>query len=36
MFYDDDRVLYLSIHRYDDGQFFPGTGKAEEVHFSNY
>ena len=31
MFYDDDRVLYLSIHRHDDGMFFPGTGKPEEV-----
>jgi len=30
MFYDDDRVLYLSIHRHDEGTFFPGTGKAEE------
>ncbi|XP_066998225.2 histone deacetylase 4 isoform X3 [Anabrus simplex] len=26
MFYDDPRVLYLSIHRHDDGNFFPGTG----------
>uniref|UniRef100_T2MF04 histone deacetylase n=1 Tax=Hydra vulgaris TaxID=6087 RepID=T2MF04_HYDVU len=30
MFYDDDRVLYISIHRHDEGSFFPGTGKAEE------
>lgn len=36
MFYDDDRVLYLSMHRHDDGTFFPGTGKVEMVsyHFS--
>ncbi|KAB7501190.1 Histone deacetylase 4, partial [Armadillidium nasatum] len=25
-FYDDPRVLYISLHRYDDGSFFPGTG----------
>ena len=31
MFYDDDHVLYISIHRHDDGTFFPGTGKPEEV-----
>ncbi|XP_065053795.1 histone deacetylase 4-like isoform X2 [Rhopilema esculentum] len=30
MFYDDDHVLYISIHRHDDGTFFPGTGKPEE------
>uniref|UniRef100_A0A8D8W924 Histone deacetylase n=1 Tax=Cacopsylla melanoneura TaxID=428564 RepID=A0A8D8W924_9HEMI len=26
IFYSDKRVLYLSIHRHDDGNFFPGTG----------
>ena len=26
MFYDDPRVLYISLHRYDGGNFFPGTG----------
>ena len=31
MFYDDDHVLYISLHRHDDGTFFPGTGKPEEV-----
>ena len=31
MFYDDDRVVYLSMHRHDEGTFFPGTGKSEEV-----
>lgn len=31
MFYDDPHVLYISLHRHDDGTFFPGTGKAEEV-----
>ncbi|EDO28556.1 predicted protein, partial [Nematostella vectensis] len=30
MFYDDPHVLYISLHRHDDGTFFPGTGKAEE------
>ncbi|XP_072745236.1 histone deacetylase 5 isoform X6 [Anoplolepis gracilipes] len=30
MFYDDPRVLYLSIHRHDDGNFFPGTGGPTE------
>ena len=30
MFYDDPRVLYLSIHRHDDGNFFPGTGAPTE------
>lgn len=31
IFYDDPHVLYLSIHRHDDGNFFPGTGAAAEV-----
>ncbi|KAJ8683063.1 hypothetical protein QAD02_018855, partial [Eretmocerus hayati] len=30
MFYDESRVLYLSIHRHDDGNFFPGTGGPTE------
>lgn len=30
MFYDDPRVLYVSIHRHDDGNFFPGTGGPTE------
>lgn len=30
-FYDDPNVLYLSIHRYDDGNFFPGSGAPDEV-----
>lgn len=29
-FYDDPNVLYLSIHRHDDGNFFPGTGDPTE------
>ncbi|KAF7214715.1 transcript variant X1, partial [Nothobranchius furzeri] len=30
-FYDDPNVLYISIHRYDDGNFFPGSGAPDEV-----
>lgn len=30
IFYDDPSVLYLSIHRHDDGNFFPGTGASTE------
>ncbi|XP_066595944.1 histone deacetylase 4 isoform X6 [Prorops nasuta] len=30
MFYDDPRVLYMSIHRHDEGNFFPGTGGPTE------
>ncbi|XKL65443.1 hypothetical protein PGB90_008863 [Kerria lacca] len=30
MFYEDRRILYLSIHRHDDGNFFPGTGASIE------
>ncbi|XP_025418175.1 histone deacetylase 4 isoform X2 [Sipha flava] len=30
IFYDDRNVLYLSIHRHDEGNFFPGTGAPEE------
>nr|XP_057937519.1 histone deacetylase 4 isoform X3 [Doryrhamphus excisus] len=30
-FYTDPNVLYLSLHRYDDGNFFPGSGAPEEV-----
>ncbi|KAJ9505124.1 hypothetical protein QJQ45_025423, partial [Haematococcus lacustris] len=31
MFYGDASVLYISIHRWDNGLFFPGTGAAAEV-----
>ncbi|VDD80282.1 unnamed protein product [Mesocestoides corti] len=31
VFYSDPTVLYISLHRYDDGAFFPGTGALEEV-----
>lgn len=30
-FYSDPDVLYVSLHRYDDGNFFPGSGAPEEV-----
>lgn len=28
--YEDDTILYISIHRHDDGNFFPGTGGPTE------
>ena len=31
IFYDNPGVLYISIHRYDNGTFFPGTGRPEEI-----
>jgi histone deacetylase 4/5 len=31
MFEDDPSVLYVSLHRYDRGSFYPGTGGVEEV-----
>ncbi|KAK7024265.1 Histone deacetylase 7 [Halocaridina rubra] len=31
MFYEDRNILYISMHRYDDGSFFPGTGAPTEV-----
>jgi hypothetical protein len=31
MFYDDPRVLYVSIHRFDNGDFFPGTGAPSNI-----
>ncbi|XP_038604657.1 histone deacetylase 4 isoform X6 [Tachyglossus aculeatus] len=30
-FYNDPNVLYISLHRYDDGNFFPGSGSPDEV-----
>ncbi|KAL4655619.1 histone deacetylase 7-like isoform X1 [Arapaima gigas] len=30
-FYSDPDVLYISLHRYDDGNFFPGSGGPAEV-----
>uniref|UniRef100_A0A674EMS4 Histone deacetylase n=1 Tax=Salmo trutta TaxID=8032 RepID=A0A674EMS4_SALTR len=31
VFYNDPSVLYISLHRYDDGNFFPGSGGPAEV-----
>jgi len=31
MFWKDSSVLYFSVHRYDNGRFFPGTGSPEGV-----
>ncbi|XP_041836976.1 histone deacetylase 7-like [Melanotaenia boesemani] len=30
-FYDDPGVMYISLHRYDNGNFFPGSGHPSEV-----
>ncbi|XP_053121605.1 histone deacetylase 5 isoform X2 [Hemicordylus capensis] len=30
-FYSDPNILYISLHRYDNGNFFPGSGAPEEV-----
>ncbi|KAM9813340.1 histone deacetylase 7-like [Neosynchiropus ocellatus] len=30
-FYEDPSVLYISLHRYDNGNFFPGSGNPKEV-----
>ncbi|XP_052810130.1 histone deacetylase 4-like isoform X2 [Mya arenaria] len=30
MTYNDKEILYISIHRHDEGNFFPGTGAPEE------
>ncbi|XP_061076978.1 histone deacetylase 7-like isoform X2 [Conger conger] len=31
VFYADPSVLYISLHRYDDGNFFPGSGAPTDV-----
>ena len=31
MFYAERDILYISLHRHDRGNFFPGTGSVEEV-----
>ncbi|KAM7404293.1 hypothetical protein PAMP_011656 [Pampus punctatissimus] len=31
IFYNDPSVLYISLHRYDNGNFFPGSGSPTEV-----
>ncbi|CAF0808000.1 unnamed protein product [Brachionus calyciflorus] len=30
MTYNDPNILYISLHRHDNGNFFPGTGSADE------
>ncbi|XP_053311882.1 histone deacetylase 7 [Spea bombifrons] len=35
VFYRDPNVLYISLHRHDDGNFFPGSGAADEVGASS-
>ncbi|XP_068123413.1 histone deacetylase 7 isoform X2 [Hyperolius riggenbachi] len=35
VFYGDPNVLYISLHRHDDGNFFPGSGAADEVGANN-
>ncbi|XP_013391785.2 histone deacetylase 4-like [Lingula anatina] len=30
VFYNDPSVMYISLHRHDDGNFFPGTGALDE------
>ncbi|KAM6154604.1 histone deacetylase 7 isoform 1-T1 [Erethizon dorsatum] len=34
-FYQDPSVLYISLHRHDDGNFFPGSGAVDEVGAGN-
>jgi len=29
--YDDPNILYISLHRYDNGTYFPGSGRIEDV-----
>lgn len=29
--YDDPNILYISLHRYDNGTYFPGGGRIDEV-----
>eukprot|EP00762_Andalucia_godoyi_P007715 ANDGO_07949.mRNA.1 Histone deacetylase 18 len=31
IFYDRRDVMYISVHRYDDGAFYPGTGHASSI-----
>lgn len=30
-FYEDPSVMYISLHRHDQGNFFPGTGELNEI-----
>lgn len=31
VFYEDKSVMYISLHRHDNGNFFPGTGSLQEI-----
>lgn len=31
IFYEDKSVMYISLHRHDKGNFFPGTGDVDEI-----
>eukprot|EP00347_Sterkiella_histriomuscorum_P012951 403366593 len=31
IFYEDDSILYISLHRYDDGMFYPGKAGSYEL-----
>lgn len=31
IFYEDKKVMYISLHRHDKGNFFPGTGNLTET-----
>ncbi|CAF1050158.1 unnamed protein product, partial [Didymodactylos carnosus] len=33
--YDDPNILYISLHRFDNGTFFPGGGKVDECGSNN-
>eukprot|EP01137_Pigoraptor_chileana_P019810 Opistho-2@81343 len=35
IFYDNPNVLYVSLHRHDNGDFYPGTGDADECGSGN-
>ncbi|KAF8572291.1 hypothetical protein P879_01763 [Paragonimus westermani] len=35
VFFSDPSVLYISLHRHDDGGFFPGTGAPSELGSGN-
>lgn len=32
MTYNDSNIMYISLHRHDNGSFFPGTGSIDEVN----
>lgn len=32
MTYTDANIMYISLHRHDNGSFFPGTGAIDEVN----